>query len=151
MAINDRILWWIQYERKCMDTYENFKRTWDKNYLRRDNQKIVSIYSIIKWLLVLGGVGLGGAAGGLYYKNRGTGKLDITKVTPKTANADIKASDKAWPPDVNVQTASVPSNLDRYWTLISPSLISVLTSRKSMREDFIQSRTFQTEIACSIK
>lgn len=59
---------------------------------------------------------MGGAAGFLKYKqNRDTGKLDITKVIPKTASGGEKP-EKSWPPGMNISTiqaASVPSNLDR--------------------------------------
>jgi len=68
----------------------------------------------MKWLMVLGGIGMEIAAGVLHYKNRDTGKLDITKITPKTASSENKM-DKNWPPGMNIstiQTAAVP-NLDR--------------------------------------
>lgn len=68
--------------------------------------------------MILGGIGMGGAAGFLKYKNRDTGKLDITKVIPKTASGEEKL-EKSWPPGMNISTiqaASVPSNLDRNWT-----------------------------------
>lgn len=58
---------------------------------------------------------MGIAAGILHYKGRDSGKLDITKVTPKSNNsADSKT--KNWPPGMNISTiqaASVPSSLDR--------------------------------------
>ncbi|XP_072748122.1 sensory neuron membrane protein 1 isoform X2 [Anoplolepis gracilipes] len=75
--------------------------------------KILSIVGFFKWLLVLGGLGMCGAAGGLYYKNReNSGKLDITKVTPNNNNNN---TEKSWPPSMNISTiqASVPANLDK--------------------------------------
>lgn len=63
--------------------------------------------------MILGGIGMGGAAGYLQYKSRDSGKLDVTKVTPKTADGE----EKKWPPGMNISTiqaASVPSNLDKY-------------------------------------
>lgn len=64
--------------------------------------------------MILGGIGMGGAAGFLYYKNRDSGKLDITKVTPKSGQ-DNK-TEKSWPPGMNISTiqASVPSSIDKY-------------------------------------
>ncbi|XP_018359576.1 PREDICTED: sensory neuron membrane protein 1-like isoform X1 [Trachymyrmex cornetzi] len=76
--------------------------------------KVMAVVNFLKWLLILGGIGLGGAAGFFYYKNRDSGKLDITKVTPKTSG-DNKP-EKSWPPGMNISTiqaASVPSSLDR--------------------------------------
>jgi hypothetical protein len=61
--------------------------------------------------MVLGGIGMEIAAGVLHYKNRDSDKLDITKITPKTASNE----NKNWPPGMNIstiQTAAVP-NLDR--------------------------------------
>lgn len=62
--------------------------------------------------MVFGGIGMCIAAGGLYYKNRkeNSGKLDITKVTPKGGNTE-----KSWP-TMNISTihaATVPANLDK--------------------------------------
>ncbi|XP_018396924.1 PREDICTED: sensory neuron membrane protein 1-like [Cyphomyrmex costatus] len=77
--------------------------------------KVLAVVSFLKWLLILGGIGLGGGTGYLYYKNRDSGKLDITKVTPKTSGDDNK-KEKSWPPGMNISTiqaASVPSSLDR--------------------------------------
>jgi len=58
---------------------------------------------------------MGGAAGFLYYKNRDSGKLEITKVTPKVTTANGEKSEKSWPPGMNISTISqaVPSSLDR--------------------------------------
>lgn len=59
---------------------------------------------------------MGGAAGVLYYKNRDSGKLEITKVTPKSGSRADSKMDKNWPPGMNISTiqaASVPSSLDR--------------------------------------
>lgn len=79
---------------------------------------VVSICSFLKWLMVLGGIGMCGAAGVLHYKNRdNSGKLDVTKITPKSASrSDSKTKEKSWPPTMNISTiqaASVPSTLDR--------------------------------------
>lgn len=64
--------------------------------------------------MVLGGIGMMGAAGVLQYKNRDSGKLEITKVTPKEAGSGNEEK-KGWPPGMNISTisASVPPNLDR--------------------------------------
>ncbi|XP_011635608.1 sensory neuron membrane protein 1-like isoform X1 [Pogonomyrmex barbatus] len=78
--------------------------------------KIMAVVSFLKWLMVLGGIGMGGAAGYMYYKNRDSGNLDITKVTPKTASREDSKNEKSWPPGMNISTiqaASVPSSLDR--------------------------------------
>ncbi|XP_011149856.2 sensory neuron membrane protein 1 isoform X2 [Harpegnathos saltator] len=80
--------------------------------------KAIMAVNFIKWLMILGGIGMGGAAGILYYKNRDSGKLEVTKVTPKSGSStDSKMKDKsAWPPGMNISTiqaASVPSSLDR--------------------------------------
>lgn len=64
--------------------------------------------------MVLGGIGMCAAAGGLYYKNReNSGKLEITKVTPKNNSSNME---KSWPSNMNISTiqaASVPANLDK--------------------------------------
>lgn len=65
--------------------------------------------------MVFGGIGMGIATGVLYYKNRDTDKLEITKITPKTASVENK-TDKDWPPGMNISTiqaAAVPPHLDR--------------------------------------
>jgi len=67
--------------------------------------------------MILGGIGMGGAAGFLYYKSRDSGKLDITKVTPKTASGQDSKTEKSWPAGMNISTiqaASVPPSLDKY-------------------------------------
>lgn len=64
--------------------------------------------------MVLGGIGMCAAAGGLYYKNReNSGKLEITKVTPKNNSS---SAEKSWPPTMNISTihaATVPANIDK--------------------------------------
>ncbi|KAH0954151.1 hypothetical protein HN011_012146 [Eciton burchellii] len=73
--------------------------------------KAMAVVTFLKWLMVLGGIGMEIAAGVLHYKNRDSDKLDITKITPKTASNE----NKNWPPGMNIstiQTAAVP-NLDR--------------------------------------
>ncbi|XP_050445095.1 sensory neuron membrane protein 1-like [Cataglyphis hispanica] len=76
--------------------------------------KAMAVVNFLKWLMVLGGIGMCAAAGGLYYKNRdNSGKLDITKVTPKNNSSN---QEKSWPPTMNISTiqaASVPANLDK--------------------------------------
>lgn len=71
----------------------------------------------MKWLMILGGIGLSVASGALYYMNRETDKLNITKIIPKK---DLKVyampRDKNWPHNINISTiqaAMVPSNLDK--------------------------------------
>ncbi|XP_014467437.1 PREDICTED: sensory neuron membrane protein 1-like isoform X2 [Dinoponera quadriceps] len=78
--------------------------------------KAIIAVNFIKWLSVLGGIGMGCAAGALYYKNRDTGKLEITKVTPKLDSRADSKMEKNWPPGMNISTiqaASVPPSLDR--------------------------------------
>ncbi|XP_011159294.2 sensory neuron membrane protein 1 isoform X2 [Solenopsis invicta] len=76
--------------------------------------KVMAVVGFLKWLMILGGIGMGGAAGYLHYKNRDSGKLDITKVTPKTAQGEDN-KEKSWPPGMNISTiqATVPPSLDR--------------------------------------
>lgn len=77
--------------------------------------KVTAVVNFLKWIMMLGGIGMGGAAGFLHYKNRDSGKLDISKVTPKASNGPEKP-EKSWPPGMNISTiqaASVPSSLDR--------------------------------------
>lgn len=77
--------------------------------------KAIAVVNFLKWLMILGGIGMGAAAGVLYYKNReNTGKLEVTKVTPK--NDNTSKTEKSWPPTMNISTiqaASVPPNLDK--------------------------------------
>lgn len=66
--------------------------------------------------MVLGGIGMGVAAGVLHYKSRDSGKLEITKVTPKGSSKEDGKADKSWPPSMNISTiqaATVPPSLDR--------------------------------------
>ncbi|KMQ89696.1 sensory neuron membrane protein [Lasius niger] len=75
--------------------------------------KAMAVVNFLKWLLVLGGIGMGVAAGVLHYKSRqSSGKLDITKVTPKNGSSK---TEKSWPPTMHINTisASVPANLDK--------------------------------------
>ncbi|GAB1868221.1 Sensory neuron membrane protein 1 [Camponotus japonicus] len=72
----------------------------------------IAVVNFLKYVMVFGGIGMCIAAGGLYYKNRkeNSGKLDITKVTPKGGNTE-----KSWPA-MNISTihvATVPANLDK--------------------------------------
>lgn len=69
--------------------------------------------------MILAGIGLGVAASALHFKKGGSGKLDISKIIPKsdTKEADSKTKEKSWPPSMTVstiQTAAVPPNLDKY-------------------------------------
>ncbi|XP_012225459.1 sensory neuron membrane protein 1-like isoform X1 [Linepithema humile] len=78
--------------------------------------KAMAVVGFLKWLMVLGGLGMSVAAGVLHYKSRDSGKLDITKVTPKGSSKEDGKADKSWPPSMNISTiqaASVPSSLDR--------------------------------------
>ncbi|KAM0730087.1 Sensory neuron membrane protein 1 [Formica fusca] len=76
--------------------------------------KATAVVNFLKWLMVLGGIGMCAAAGGLYYKNReNSGKLEITKVTPKNNSS---STEKSWPPTMNISTihaATVPANIDK--------------------------------------
>lgn len=78
--------------------------------------KAISIVGIVKWLMVLGGMGLGGTAAGLHYKRKQSeNKLDITKVTPQNESRKSTGNEKKWQ-TMNISTiqaAAVPPNLDR--------------------------------------
>ncbi|XP_066583077.1 sensory neuron membrane protein 1-like isoform X2 [Prorops nasuta] len=79
--------------------------------------KALMAVAIMKWLNVLGGLGMCGASGYLYYKNRGKeSKLDITKVSPQNSNRiGSGGEEKKWQ-QMNISTiqaATVPPNLDR--------------------------------------
>nr|ALG36152.1 sensory neuron membrane protein 1 [Sclerodermus sp. MQW-2015] len=78
--------------------------------------KAMMAVAILKWLNVLGGLGMCGASGYLYYKNRGKeNKLDITKVSPQNGNRHASSEEKKWQ-QMNISTiqaATVPPNLDR--------------------------------------
>ncbi|KAK0097725.1 hypothetical protein PV326_014253 [Microctonus aethiopoides] len=75
--------------------------------------KIMSIVGYMKWTMVVLGLGLGGAAGGLFYKaQQGSQKLNITKIMPKTIK-NTNDGEKTWPVNVStIQGAAVPPNLD---------------------------------------
>ncbi|XP_070167686.1 sensory neuron membrane protein 1-like isoform X1 [Polyergus mexicanus] len=76
--------------------------------------KATAVVNFLKWLMVLGGIGMCAAAGGLYYKNReNSGKLEITKVIPQNNSSN---AEKSWPPSMNISTihaATVPANIDK--------------------------------------
>nr|QNL15118.1 sensory neuron membrane protein 2 [Aulacocentrum confusum] len=73
--------------------------------------KLISMVGIMKWSMLVVGMGLGGGAGGLFYKVRqAQQKLDITKITPKTIQQAINGEK-----NVNVSTihgSAIPPNLD---------------------------------------
>ncbi|XP_043284448.1 sensory neuron membrane protein 1 isoform X2 [Venturia canescens] len=77
--------------------------------------KMMKIVGIIKWMMLVSGLGLGGAAAGLEYKKRQSEKkLDITKVTPQQASRTESGNEKKWPLNVStLQAAQVPPSLDR--------------------------------------
>ncbi|XP_070515757.1 sensory neuron membrane protein 1-like isoform X1 [Cardiocondyla obscurior] len=77
--------------------------------------KVMTVVNFLKWLLMLGGIAMGGTAGYFHYKNRDSGKLDVTKVTPKSNSGQENKNEKNWPPGMNISTiqASVPSSLDK--------------------------------------
>lgn len=66
---------------------------------------------------MVGGIGMVAGSGVMYYKNRDSDQLDVTKVTPKgESRSDSKTKEKPWPPAMHISTiqaASVPSTLDR--------------------------------------
>ncbi|XP_076281251.1 sensory neuron membrane protein 1 isoform X2 [Lasioglossum baleicum] len=78
---------------------------------------LLGLVGIIKYVMMVGGAGLGAAAGYLHYKNRDKNSLDVTKVTPESRNG--KDEEKKWPPQqqmnistIQTQSAAVPPNLD---------------------------------------
>ncbi|XP_076384781.1 sensory neuron membrane protein 1 isoform X1 [Megalopta genalis] len=78
---------------------------------------LIGIVGFMKYLMMVGGAGLGAAAGALHYKNRNKNSLDVTKVTPESRNG--KDGEKKWPPQqqmnistIQTQSAAVPPNLD---------------------------------------
>ncbi|KAL2716851.1 sensory neuron membrane protein 1-like [Vespula squamosa] len=77
----------------------------------------ISVVGFIKWLMVLGGMGLGGTAAGMHYKRKQTeNKLDITKVTPQSDSRKDSSNEKKLQ-TLNISTiqaAAVPPSLDRY-------------------------------------
>ncbi|XP_034946984.1 sensory neuron membrane protein 1-like [Chelonus insularis] len=75
--------------------------------------KVFTIIKIMKYLFLTLGVGLCGAAGGLYYKfQQSAQKLDITKITPKAA-PNTNGQEKKWPTSVStIQTPTAPPTVD---------------------------------------
>ncbi|XP_017795434.1 PREDICTED: sensory neuron membrane protein 1-like [Habropoda laboriosa] len=74
----------------------------------------ISVVGFLKWLTILGGICVSGAAAAMIFKNRGKGSLDITKVTPQSQNGK-DGEQKKWPNQMNIstiQSAAVPPNLD---------------------------------------
>lgn len=74
---------------------------------------ILCVLRYMKWTMVVLGLGLGGAAGGLFYKaQQASQKLNITKIMPKTIQ-NTNDGEKTWPVNVStIQSAVVPPNLD---------------------------------------
>ncbi|XP_072748125.1 sensory neuron membrane protein 1-like isoform X2 [Anoplolepis gracilipes] len=74
--------------------------------------KVTAVVTFLKWVMVVGGIGMCIASAGLYFKNReNNDRIDITKVTPKDNNTE-----KSWESKINISTiqaASVPANLDK--------------------------------------
>nr|QHN69207.1 sensory neuron membrane protein 1 [Sirex noctilio] len=76
---------------------------------------MISIVGFIKWSMVLLGLSIVGAAGGLYYKRHMTqSKLTVSTVSPKSESRKDTGQEKKWPLNINtIQAATVPSSLDR--------------------------------------
>ncbi|XP_015587038.1 sensory neuron membrane protein 1 [Cephus cinctus] len=77
--------------------------------------KMISLVGYIKWSMMSLGLGLAGAAGGLYFKRRQTdNKLTINTITPQMASTKNSGEEKKWPLNINtLQAATVPASLDR--------------------------------------
>ncbi|XP_046745518.1 sensory neuron membrane protein 1-like [Diprion similis] len=78
---------------------------------------VLTAVSCFKWLLLLGGLGLGGAAGGLEFKRRQLEKkLEITPVAPAPGSTDSSKNSgdvKKWPMNIStLQPAAVPPSID---------------------------------------
>ncbi|CAK9823842.1 Sensory neuron membrane protein 1 [Anthophora retusa] len=74
----------------------------------------IGVVGFLKWLTIVTGTCVSGAAAAMFFKNRGKGSLDITKVQPQSQNGK-DAEQKKWPTQMNIstiQSAAVPPNLD---------------------------------------
>ncbi|CAK9811126.1 Sensory neuron membrane protein 1 [Anthophora plagiata] len=74
----------------------------------------IGVIGFLKWLTIVTGTCVSGAAVGMFFKNRGKGSLDVTKVQPQLQNGK-DAEQKKWPTQMNIstiQSAAVPPNLD---------------------------------------
>ncbi|XP_053979000.1 sensory neuron membrane protein 1-like isoform X1 [Hylaeus volcanicus] len=72
------------------------------------------IIGILKYITIFVGMGMGGGAAAMMYKNKDTNK-EVTKVTPQSQNG-TNGEQKKWPPQINVstiQSAAVPASLDK--------------------------------------
>lgn len=68
----------------------------------------------MKWLTIISGACVSGAAAAMFFKNKDKGSLDVTKVTPQTPNGKNE-DEKKWPNQMTIstiQSAAVPPNLD---------------------------------------
>ncbi|XP_015438364.1 PREDICTED: sensory neuron membrane protein 1-like [Dufourea novaeangliae] len=80
----------------------------------KDVFKLMSIVGFLKYLMIVGGICVGGAGAALHYKNRDKNSLDVTKVTPQSQEGKDNEQ-KKWEPQMNIstiQSAAVPPNLD---------------------------------------
>ena len=68
----------------------------------------------MKWLTIISGACVSGAAAAMFFKNKDKGSLDVTKVTPQSQNGKHE-DEKKWPNQMTIstiQSAAVPPNLD---------------------------------------
>ncbi|XP_076753044.1 sensory neuron membrane protein 1 [Xylocopa sonorina] len=76
--------------------------------------KTISIVGILKWVTIVSGTCVSGAAAAMFFKNREKGSMDVTKVTPQSQSAK-EDEQKKWPNQMTIstiQSAAVPPNLD---------------------------------------
>ncbi|CAD1478955.1 unnamed protein product [Heterotrigona itama] len=74
--------------------------------------KAISIVGFLKWITIISGTCMSGAAVTMFFKNKDKGSMDVTKVTPQTQSG--KDGEKKWN-QMNIstiQSAAVPPNLD---------------------------------------
>ncbi|KAK9307568.1 hypothetical protein QLX08_002178 [Tetragonisca angustula] len=75
--------------------------------------KTISIIGFMKWLTIISGTCVSGAAATMFFKNKDKGSMDVTKVTPQSQSG--KDGEKKWTNQMNIstiQSAAVPPNLD---------------------------------------